>query len=326
MVHRIYDKYKQIILYTLIAALIGVIVGAIDALFGVTLLSITDIRDNNIIKIVPFLPIAGVVIMLLYKQFSKESMKGMTLVFQTGLGDNDRIPKSLIPLVMICTWITHLFGGSAGREGVAVQLGATVAHTIGRKMKMPNNSRVLLIAGMAAGFSGLFQTPLAATFFAMEVLVAGSLQYEALLPALMASFVASYTSIESPWFKESAKQEKNKYSNWYIWTDNTWLNPPKEYANSFVKGFGTRNGQYMLNFYYCEPALNYGFALPDTTQKWQLPLHHPDVMALRGEMKNVLKFWMDLGADGFRADMAGALVKTAPPGDHGFAGCFTGRF
>jgi len=194
MIHRIYDNYKQIILYTLIAALIGVIVGAIDALFGVTLLSITDIRDNNIIKIVPFLPIAGVVIMLLYKQFSKESMKGMTLVFQTGLGDNDRIPKSLIPLVMICTWITHLFGGSAGREGVAVQLGATVAHTIGRKMKMPNNSRVLLIAGMAAGFSGLFQTPLAATFFAMEVLVAGSLQYEALLPALMASFVASYTS------------------------------------------------------------------------------------------------------------------------------------
>ncbi|SEW41749.1 chloride channel protein [[Clostridium] fimetarium] len=194
MIHRIYINYKEIIMYTLIAVLIGIIVGAIDAVFGATLLAITDIRDNNVMKIVPFLPIAGVAIMLLYKRFSKESIKGMTLVFQTGLGDNDRIPKSLIPLVMISTWITHLFGGSAGREGVAVQLGATVAHTIGRKMKMPNNSRVLLIAGMAAGFSGLFQTPLAATFFAMEVLVAGSLQYDALLPALMASFVASYTS------------------------------------------------------------------------------------------------------------------------------------
>ena len=194
MVHRIYNNYKEIIFYTLIAALIGIIVGAIDAVFGATLLTITDIRDNNIMKIVPFLPIAGVAIMLMYKQFSKESIKGMTLVFQTGFGDSDRIPKLLIPLVMISTWITHLFGGSAGREGVAVQLGATVAHTIGRKMKMPNNSRVLLIAGMAAGFSGLFQTPLAATFFAMEVLVAGSLQYEALLPALMASYVASFTS------------------------------------------------------------------------------------------------------------------------------------
>ena len=128
---------------------------------------------------------------------------------------------------------------------------------------------------------------------------------------ILFDFVASYTSIENRWFKESAKQEKNKYSNWYIWTDNTWVNPPKEYQNDFVKGFGTRNGQYMLNFYYCEPALNYGFALPDSSQKWELPVHHPDVMALREEMKNVLKFWMDLGADGFRADMAGALVKTA---------------
>ena len=194
MIRKVYNNYKGIIFYTLIAALIGIIVGVIDAVFGATLLTITDIRDNNVIKIVPFLPIAGVCIMLLYKQFSKESLKGMTLVFQTGFGDSDRIPKLLIPLVMISTWITHLFGGSAGREGVAVQLGATVAHTIGRKMKMPDNSRVLLIAGMAAGFSGLFQTPLAATFFAMEVLVAGSLQYEALLPALMASYVASFTS------------------------------------------------------------------------------------------------------------------------------------
>ena len=157
MIYKIYNNCKEIILYTLIAALIGIIVGAIDAVFGSTLLAITDIRDNNVMKLVPFLPIAGVAIMLLYKQFSKESFKGMTLVFQTGLGDNDRIPKLLIPLVMISTWITHLFGGSAGREGVAVQLGATVAHTIGRKMKMPDNARILLIAGMAAGFSGLFQ-------------------------------------------------------------------------------------------------------------------------------------------------------------------------
>jgi len=194
IISKIYNKYKHIIFYTLIAVMIGIIVGAIDAAFGATLLIITDIRDQNVLKLVPFLPVAGVVIMLLYKQFSKESLKGMTLVFQSGLGDSERIPKLLIPLVMIGTWITHLFGGSAGREGVAVQVGATVAHTIGRKMKMPDNSRVLLIAGMAAGFSGLFQTPLAATFFAMEVLIAGSLQYDALLPALMASFVASYTS------------------------------------------------------------------------------------------------------------------------------------
>jgi glycosidase len=124
-------------------------------------------------------------------------------------------------------------------------------------------------------------------------------------------FVASYTSMEHPWFKASAHQEKNKYSNWYIWTDNLWMNPPKEYQDAFIKGMGTRNGQYMRNFFYCQPALNYGFALPDTTQKWQLPTNHPDVMSMREEMKNIVRYWMNMGADGFRADMAGALTKTA---------------
>ncbi len=128
---------------------------------------------------------------------------------------------------------------------------------------------------------------------------------------ILFDFVASYTSMEHPWFKASAQQEKGKYSNWYVWTDNVWLNPPKAYEGAFIKGHGTRNGQYMQNFYYCEPALNYGFASPDPGQKWQLPIDHPDVLAMREEMKNVFRFWMDMGADGFRADMAGALVKTA---------------
>lgn len=128
---------------------------------------------------------------------------------------------------------------------------------------------------------------------------------------ILFDFVASYTSIEHPWFKASARQEKSKYSNWYIWTDNVWKNPPEMYAGSFVKGLGRRNGQYMLNFYYSEPALNYGFANPDPSQKWELPVDHPDIKAMREELKNVLRFWMKMGADGFRADMAGALVKAS---------------
>ena len=86
---------------------------------------------------------------------------------------------------------------------------------------------------------------------------------------ILFDFVASYTSMESPWFKASAQQQKNKYSNWYIWTDNTWLDPPKQFVGAFIKGYGTRNGQYMQNFYYCEPALNYGFAVPDPQQNWE---------------------------------------------------------
>ncbi len=128
---------------------------------------------------------------------------------------------------------------------------------------------------------------------------------------ILFDFVISYTSKEHPWFKASARQEKSKYSNWYIWTDNVWLNPPKQYEGAFIKGFGTRNGQYMQNFYYCEPALNYGFAVPDPQQPWELPVNHPDVLAMREEVKNILRFWMNMGADGFRADMAGALVKSS---------------
>ena len=123
-------------------------------------------------------------------------------------------------------------------------------------------------------------------------------------------YVISYTAIDHPWFVASQKQEKNKYSNYYIWTETNWVDPPQEFAGQFVKGYGQRNGQFMRNFYWCQPALNFGFANPDPEKKWQLPTDHPDVMAMREDLKNVLRFWMDMGADGFRADMAGALVKT----------------
>ena len=128
---------------------------------------------------------------------------------------------------------------------------------------------------------------------------------------ILFDYVISYTSMEHPWFQASARQDTNKYTNYYIWTDNIWIDPPREFASSFIKGYGERNGQYMRNFYYSQPALNFGFSNPDPNQKWQLSTDHPDVLAMREDLKNVLRFWMDMGADGFRADMAGALVKTS---------------
>ncbi|MGB4661230.1 MAG: chloride channel protein, partial [Mobilitalea sp.] len=154
MIQKTIKNYKEILFFTLIAALMGVVVGVIDTVFGRVLLQITEIRDHNTLKLIPFLPVAGVVIILLYRKYGKECVKGMTLIFETGQGEREKIPRMLIPLSILGTWITHLFGGSAGREGVAVQLGATIAHAIGRRIKLPNNSRVLLIAGMAAGFAG----------------------------------------------------------------------------------------------------------------------------------------------------------------------------
>ena len=176
------------------AVIVGIIVGAIDALFGRVLIAISDFRTIHYQYLLPFLPIAGLVITAMYYAFSKASLKGMKLVFEAGQQKTDAIPLLLIPLVMIGTWLTHLFGGSAGREGVAVQIGATLSHAIGRKFKFPENGRLMLVIGMAAGFGGLFQTPLSATFFAIEVIVIGKMDYEALLPALASAYTAAFTS------------------------------------------------------------------------------------------------------------------------------------
>ena len=170
-------KLTDMAKHVLLAVVVGPIVGAIDAVFGRILIAVSSFRDAHVLLLVPFLPLAGLLITYMYYRYSKLSLKGMTLVFETGQARREEIPKALVPLVMIGTWVTHLFGGSAGREGVAVQIGATVSHTIARKLKMPDNGRIMLVTGMAAGFAGLFQTPLTATFFAIEVITAGVMDY-----------------------------------------------------------------------------------------------------------------------------------------------------
>lgn len=180
--------------YIIMAIIVGIVVGIIDTIFGRGLIEISDFRNKNYKFLLPFLPIAGLFITWMYHKFNELSLKGMTLVFETRQQKRISIPLALVPLVMVGTWITHLFGGSAGREGVAVQIGATLSHAFGKKLKMPDNSKIMLITGMAAGFGGLFQTPLTAIFFAMEVIVTGYMDYEAMLPAMIGAFVASFTS------------------------------------------------------------------------------------------------------------------------------------
>lgn len=188
------DHILQLLKYFIMAVIVGIIAGAIDALFGRVLIAISDFRTLHYQYLLPFLPIAGLVITAMYYAFSKQSLKGMKLVFEAGQQKTDSIPLLLIPLVMIGTWLTHLFGGSAGREGVAVQIGATLSHALGRRFKFPENGRLMVVIGMAAGFGGLFQTPLSATFFAIEVIVIGKMDYEALLPALASAYTAAFTS------------------------------------------------------------------------------------------------------------------------------------
>lgn len=188
---KIFQAYKDLLILGLLGIPIGLVVGGIDAVFGRVLLAITDFRNGHPMQLIPFLAFAGALIAFAYLKFGGKSSKGMNLIFEVGHGEEEVIPLRLIPFIISGTWITHLFGGSAGREGVAVQIGATFSHWIGRKIPLKNSSHIFLVTGMAAGFAGLFGTPIAAVFFAMEVLTAGALEYQALLPAVTAAFTAS---------------------------------------------------------------------------------------------------------------------------------------
>ncbi|MBP3752016.1 MAG: chloride channel protein [Pyramidobacter sp.] len=186
--------YGNTIMLGLAAIPVGVAAGLVDSLFGRVLLELTEVRLAHPYALIPFLALAGAAIVWCMRRLGGASVKGMTLIFEAGHGVTDDIPLRLIPLAIGGTWLTHLFGGSSGREGVAVQIGGTIGHAVGKELPLKNAGRLMLIAGMAAGFAGLFRTPLAATFFAIEVLTAGVLEYRAIFPAMVAAFVASRTS------------------------------------------------------------------------------------------------------------------------------------
>ena len=116
--------------------------------------------------------------------------------------------------------------------------------------------------------------------------------------------VAGHTSEEHPWFRESQKAEMNEYSDRYIWTDFCFGGGGDL---PYIGGESERNGAYILNFFKCQPALNYGFL--NVTEPWQMPMNHPSCLATREALKDVMRFWLDKGCDGFRVDMAASLVK-----------------
>lgn len=177
-----------------VAAAVGVAAGALAAVFGRGLLAIGAVRDAHPGRWLPFLPLAGAVIAWCYRRWGSRAGRGMGLVIDAAFDEEETIPRRLIPMIFLSTWATHLFGGSAGREGVAVQMGAALGRGAGRLLPMQNAKKLLLKAGMAAGFGGLFRTPFAAALFAVEVTAVGRLDLEALPPVLVASLAASWTS------------------------------------------------------------------------------------------------------------------------------------
>lgn len=187
------NPFLIIIKWTILILLIGILSGSASALFLVTLNWVTDFRENHL-YIIWLLPIGGLFIGLLYHYLGKEVTKGNNLILEEYENPKETIPIKMAPLVLLGTLITHLFGGSAGREGTAVQMGSAIADQFTRffKLDIPDR-KTILILGISAGFASVFGTPLTAGIFALEVLYFSKINYKSILPSFLVAFVAYYT-------------------------------------------------------------------------------------------------------------------------------------
>lgn len=177
--------------WTLYCALVGVFVGMASALFLYLLNMSTHFRETHL-WIISLLPIGGLIIGFSYYYWGNSVVKGNNLLIEEFHHPQRIIPFRMAPLVLFGTLVTHFFGGSAGREGTAVQIGGAIADQLTRVMKLPHVERkMVLVMGISAGFASIFGTPLAGAIFALEVFIVGRMRYEALFPAFLVAIIAN---------------------------------------------------------------------------------------------------------------------------------------
>lgn len=182
--------FRHLFKWGLLTLPVSITVGSIVALFLWLLEKATVYRWGHLWMLY-LLPIAGVLIHFLYKWSGKKVAAGNNLIVDEIHEPGGGIPFRMAPLVLITTVITHLFGGSAGREGTAVQIGGSVSSYLGKHLRLDSkDTRILLMTGVAAGFGAVFGTPVTGAIFALEVITVGKINHNALLPCFMASVLA----------------------------------------------------------------------------------------------------------------------------------------
>ena len=174
-----------------LSVLSGACIGSASALLLVSLEWATQYREHHL-WIIALLPVAGLLIGLMYHYWAGTASRGNNYLIEEIRSPHDIIPFRMAPLVYIGTVLTHLFGGSAGREGTGVQMGGAIADQFSRLFRMRRRDHRLMVAiGISAGFASVFGTPLAGAVFGLEVIVVGRMRYEAILPSFLSAAVAS---------------------------------------------------------------------------------------------------------------------------------------
>ena len=175
--------------WLILAVLTGGLGGAAISLFRICITYVTDLRDAHKL-IILLLPAAGLLIVFIYRLCKMESSAGTNSVIKAARNE-EKVPFRLAPLIFIATVLTHLFGGSVGRTGAALQIGGSIGE-LTKKILRPGEkeAHIIIMCSMSAVFSALFGTPLAATFFVLEVITVGVIQYSAFIPCLLASVLA----------------------------------------------------------------------------------------------------------------------------------------
>lgn len=184
---------KTMLKWLLIGTGIGLFVGGISTLFGHALLFARDYRLENPVVILG-LPVVGIIIVFLYRFFKNSNDSGTNMVISSIHSSTD-IPLKMAPLIFVSTILTQLCGGSAGREGAALQLGGSIANQVGKVIKLnEKDQHIIVMCGMSAAFSALFGTPMAAAIFALEVISIGIMHYSALVPCVTAAMIAHFVA------------------------------------------------------------------------------------------------------------------------------------
>lgn len=189
--HKIEHNIQRFLIsikWVIFSILCGCIVGLAGVAFCICMNFVTDFRGNYP-QIIFLLPFAGMLIVGIYHLFHNEKDTGTNLVI-SAIHSENRVPLRMAPSIFISTIITHLFGGSAGREGAALQMGGSLGGSLGRLLKLDEkDTHVMIMCGMSAAFAALFGTPMAAAIFSMEVVSVGVMYYAALVPCVISALI-----------------------------------------------------------------------------------------------------------------------------------------